>query len=268
MTACGRISQLEVCQLLTSGLQVAYPVEFNGHEDPIIASLPESLANGTSLTGRQIHLPRGQHPATHGGRARPEGIAPWQMLFYPNSQPPQDHSPKTGREVSMTMEVRSLLSQVMVDMSGHGSGNFTPKRPNPVVILTPPTHKLRDLSRLVDASSQVSTLNDIKKAEASLEEVSTTISPIAVTQGSRSITPPADMGQLLEKANKALEELLATKSSMDACRWKVVWELGMELHQNYSKTVESIKEARAICIHATLDAEAHCSTTVKEAKAT
>ena len=31
---------------------------------------------------------------------------------------------------------------------------------------------------------------------------------------------------------------------------------------------ESIKEARAICIHATLDAEALCSTTVKEAKAT
>ena len=32
--------------------------------------------------------------------------------------------------------------------------------------------------------------------------------------------------------------------------------------------MESIKEARTICIHATLDAEALCSTTVKEAKAT
>ena len=42
----------------------------------------------------------------------------------------------------------------------------------------------------------------------------------------------------------------------------------MELHQNDSKTVESIKEARAICTHATLDAAALCSTTVKEAKAT
>ena len=50
MTACGRISQLEVCQLLISGLQVTYPVELNGHEDSIITSLPESLANGISLT--------------------------------------------------------------------------------------------------------------------------------------------------------------------------------------------------------------------------
>ena len=42
----------------------------------------------------------------------------------------------------------------------------------------------------------------------------------------------------------------------------------MELHWNDSKTVESIKEARAICTHATLDAEALCSATVEEAKAT
>ena len=42
----------------------------------------------------------------------------------------------------------------------------------------------------------------------------------------------------------------------------------MELHQNNSKTVESIKEARVICTHATMDAEALCSAAVKEAKAT
>ena len=176
--------------------------------------------------------------------------------------------PKPEREVSMTMEVRSILSWAMLDMSGCMPGNSTPKRPNPVVILTPPPHKLRDLSRLVDTSSQVSTPDDIEMAEASLEEVPTTISPITMTPGSRSSTPPADASQLQEKANKALEELLATKSSIDACRWKVVWELGMELHWNDSETAESIKEARAICTHAALDAAALCSATVKEAKAT
>ena len=51
MTACGRISQLEVHQLLVSGLQVTYPIGSNGCEEPIITSLPESLANGVSLTG-------------------------------------------------------------------------------------------------------------------------------------------------------------------------------------------------------------------------
>ena len=56
-TACGRVSQLEVCQLLISGLEVAYPIWLNGCEEPIITSLSESLANGISLTeGKSIYL--------------------------------------------------------------------------------------------------------------------------------------------------------------------------------------------------------------------
>ena len=56
-TACGRISQLEVCQHLVSCWQVSYPIGFNGCEEPIITSLPESLANGISLTrGKSIYL--------------------------------------------------------------------------------------------------------------------------------------------------------------------------------------------------------------------
>ena len=56
-TACGRISQLEVHQLLISGWQVTYPIGLNGHEEPIITSLPKSLANGVSLTGgKSIYL--------------------------------------------------------------------------------------------------------------------------------------------------------------------------------------------------------------------
>ena len=166
------------------------------------------------------------------------------------------------------MEVRSLLSQAMLDMPGHVSGNLTPKRPNPMVILTPPPHKLRDLSGLVDTSSQVSAPDDAGMAEASLEEVPTTISPIAETPGPSSGTNPPDTSHLWEKANKALAEMLDTKWSINAHRKKVVWELGMEPCWNNSKTTESIKEARAICTHATQDTEALCSATVKEAKAT
>ena len=57
MTACKRISQLEVCQHLVSGQHVTYLVGLNGHKDPIITSLPKSLANSISLTGgRSIYL--------------------------------------------------------------------------------------------------------------------------------------------------------------------------------------------------------------------
>ena len=164
----------------------------------------------------------------------------------------------------MTMEVRSLLSQAILDTPGHGSENLTPRRPNPVAPLMPPPHKPKELLQLVDTLYQVSA----EIAEASLEEIPTSISPIAVTSRSGSITPPADTIDLWENANKALEELLTTKVSIEACRWRAIWELGMELHWNESQAIESIKEAKAICSQVTLDAQALCFATVKEAKAT
>ena len=68
----------------------------------------------------------------------------------------------------------------------------------------------------------------------------TTISPIATTTRSRSVTPPADAAELRKNANKALEELLATKASIDTHRCRAIWELGIELHWNESEATKSI----------------------------
>ena len=106
-----------------------------------------------------------------------------------------------------------------------GQGTRLKKRPNPMVILTPQPHKPKELPKSVDTLSQVSTLDDVKMAEVSLEGVPTTISPIATTTTSRSITPPADAAEFWENANKALEELMATKSSIDTLRQRAIWEL-------------------------------------------
>ena len=48
-TFCGQISQLEVCQLLATGPQVIYPIGLNGHNEPIITTLPEPLDSSISL---------------------------------------------------------------------------------------------------------------------------------------------------------------------------------------------------------------------------
>ena len=120
----------------------------------------------------------------------------------------------------------------------------------------------------MDTSSQVSAPDDTEMAkivEACLEEIP---SPTAKTPGPSSGAPPTDASYLWEVANKALGELLATMSSINALWQKLVWELGMSLCQNDSKTTESIKEAKAICTHSTQEAKTLCSTTVKEAKAT
>ena len=276
---CRQVSQLEVCQLLSSGSQVIYPMGLNGHEAPMIASLPESLARGTMLLGGKLTYLKvsilqptleGQEPKAppHGSHSSP--IQMPSLIKVP--------LPKEEREVSMTMEVRELLSWAVLDMSGHASGNSTPKRLNPMVVLTALPPKLGDLFSPVDTSSQVSTPDDAEMGEASLEEIPTVLSPIAETPRPSSGTPAEDAGHLCKEANKALGELLATKSSINAHQQKLVLDLGMGLHQNKSKTNESIKEAKAVCgtaikeakathVHPTQEAKTHCSMATRDAEA-
>ena len=47
---CGWISQLKVCQLLSAGPRVIYPVGLNGSDQPVTIDLPELLHNGSSIT--------------------------------------------------------------------------------------------------------------------------------------------------------------------------------------------------------------------------
>ena len=118
-----------------------------------------------------------------------------------------------------------------------------------MVLVTPLPTKLEDFPQPVYTSSQVSTTDDAEMEDASLEEIPAASSPTAETPGPSDDAPTLDMAHLWEEANKALGDLLAIKSSTDACQWKLVLEFGIALHQNDSKTTESIKEAKAICIH-------------------
>ena len=157
-TTCRRISQLEVCQLLQLDSKVVYWEGLNGHEIPLIVTLPRSLANGTSLTGNKSIYLKVDILQSIMGESDQKASSPGKCPSILMVSPIKTTLLKPEREVSMTMEVRELLSWAIFDMSGHTSGNSIPKRPNPVVVLTAPPHKLRDPSSLVDTSSQVSTL--------------------------------------------------------------------------------------------------------------
>ena len=259
---CRRVSQLEVCQLLSSGSQVIYLVGLNGCQVPMIASPPESLAKGANLLGgKPIYLKVDIPQSIVEG---PSGNPSFSILM---ASPVRVPLLKVEGEVNMTLEVREHLYQVGLDMSGHVSGDSTPKRLDPMVLLTPLPTKPGDFPRPVDTSSQVSTPDDSEMGDASLEEIPTASSPTAKTPGPSGGAPPTDGGHLWEEANKALGELLVTKSSINACQQKLVWELGIALHQNDSKTVESIKEAKAICAHSTQKAETLCSIAIREVEA-
>ena len=103
-------------------------------------------------------------------------------------------------------------------------------------------------------------------AEASLEDIPASISPIAAISRTRSVTPLVDAMELWANANKALKDLLTTKASIDTHRWRAIWKLGIVLHQNESQAAKSIKQAKAVCSQVTLDAQTTCSQLTLEAK--
>ena len=190
----------------------------------------------------------------------------WSLLPHPSTKSHQRSSAKGGEEVSMMMEVRELLSRAVLDMSGQMSGNSTPKRLNHMVMLIPLPPKLADLSGPVDTSSQVSTPDEAEMGEASLEQIPIAPSPIPKTLGLSSGTSTENTIFLWKEANKALGELLTTRPSIDAYQWKLVWKLGMDLHQNESDRTKSIREAKAICNAAIQEAKAACACSIQEAE--
>ena len=75
-----------------------------------------------------------------------------------------------------------------------------------------------------------------------------------------------DLAELWTNANKALNNLLSTKGSMDTRRWRAVLDLGMMLHQNESQAATTVKEARVICSQMALAIWTACSQSILEAR--
>ena len=116
----------------------------------------------------------------------------------------------------MAMEVSELLSQAVLDTFGIASGSSTPKRPGSLALATPLPLKLEDSAKLVDTSSQVSAPKDTEMDNPTLEEIHVSLPPLVETLGPSRQAPSMDVAKIQEEANKALDCLLATSSSLDA----------------------------------------------------
>ena len=110
--ACRRVSQLEVCQLLSMGSQVIYLVELNECEVPVITSHQSHSQRHKHPLGQPIYLKVDIPQAIVEGpklKALSPGSHSSSILI---ASPVGAPLPKADREVSMTMEVRELLSWV------------------------------------------------------------------------------------------------------------------------------------------------------------
>ena len=188
-TFCGWISQLEVCQLLATGLQVIYPIGLNRHYEPIITTLPDLLGSSISLIASEcvyleidIPSPPMEEPDQ---KMLPFEDTPTILITSHSKSPPKSKG-------SMTMEVSNLLSQAVLEASSCGSQQSSPRRPTTAVALMSLLWKTEGLLLPADTSSQAS----IDEGEASLEDIPTNISPIAAISGSNSTSTSMDLAKL------------------------------------------------------------------------
>ena len=170
--------------------QVIYPIGLNGHNEPVITTLPEPLDSSISLIasehiylGIDIPSPPVEEPDQ---KMLPLKEIPTILVTSP---------PKS--EGSMPMEVSNLLSQAALEVSSCESQHSSPRRPTTAVIFMSPPWKPGDLPWPANTSSQA----NINEGEASLEDVPSNISPITASSGSGSISPPVDLVELQTNAN-------------------------------------------------------------------
>ena len=256
-TSCGQISQLDVCELLSAGPQVVYPVGLNGQDESIITTLPEPLSSGISIIASKhlylgIDIPPMEEPDT---KAPPIDEASTILITSLCKSPPK-------LEGSMTKEVNDLLLQAVTEVSSCESKHSSPGKITTVVVITFPPKKLEVSPQPVDTSSQAS----VKGEEASLEDIPTNISPIATAYSSGSDSPPVELSELQANANRAIDNMLHLKRSIDIKRQRAICKLGVMLHENESQEAVSIATTKAIYSQVTLITQTVCSWSVLEAK--
>ena len=255
----GKISQLEVHQLLSTGPWVVYPVGLNGGDQPVTINLPEPLHSSSSITTNEhLHM-RIDIPLLPS--EEPEHTTPPLdgVHAIPAATPPK--TPWKPR-ISLTAEVNDLLTQAMVDNSSHKLEHSCYREGGYCRSSHVPIPQVRGPSPI----SWHFLPSKYGGGEASLESNPVNVSPIATVYSSHSASPMVDFMELQTDANLAADHMLSVKRSTDLKRQQVICELWLLLHQNKAKEAASIKKTKVVHSWEILDTKVDCAKVVLEAK--
>ena len=118
-----QISQLNICQLLSTGPQVIYPSSFNRHEKPIIITLPQPLSSNKSIiTNKHSYL---EIDISFKRELDTKALLIGEASIILKTAPPKS-SPEP--KCSMATEIDNFLTQAMADTSSCKSMNNLPQR--------------------------------------------------------------------------------------------------------------------------------------------
>ena len=185
----GQISQLKVCQLLSAGPQVVYPVGLNGNDKPVMITLPELLHSSTSITANEHPYMRIDIPLPPPEEPEHTTLPLGKVHIIPAANSPK--IPLKPR-ISIATEVDDLLTQVMAVESSHELEHSPVGKAATVEAVTSPSHKSEAQTLPVDISSQAS----MEEVGAFLKSIPANVSPIAAAYSSSSASPSVDPTEL------------------------------------------------------------------------
>ena len=256
---CGKISQLEVCQLLSARLRVIYPVGLNGGNQSVTIDLPGSLHGGSSVTTDEhlymkIDIPSPTPEEQDGANLPLDGGHTTQAIAMPKT-------PWKPR-VTLRAEVSELLTQGMTEDYDHEpEHSTTEKEPATKADISPPP-KMEVPVLPLDTSSQAS----VPETEASIEGNPIHDSPTAVANSSHSDSPTMDLPDLQADTHLAINHMLSIKRSSELKRQWVIRDLEASLHQWEAETAAANERAKVVHSRKELLARMKCVKAVMKAK--
>ena len=255
----GWISQLKVCQLLSAGPQIVYPVGLNGGDQPVTINLPELLHSSSSITTDEHPHMRIDIPLFSPEEPECTTLPLGRVHAIPATTTPK--TPWKSR-ISLTAEVDALLKWGMADNSSHESEHSTVEKAAAAEVVMSLSHKAEVPAPPMDTSSRAS----VGEGEASLDSNPVNISPTMAAYSSHSGSPTVDLMELQMDANLAADHMLSVKRSMDLKRQQITWELGLQLHQNEDEEAAANERTKVLHLQEILDAKVDCTKAVLEAK--
>ena len=256
---CGQISKLEVCQLLSAGLRVVYPVGLNRDDQSATINLPGLLHSSSSVTIND-------HPYIKIDIPSPTPVeqdnANW--LLGGVYTTPAVTMPKASWKprISLRAEVGNLLEWGMTeDYDREPEHSAMAKKPNIEADASSP-QQAEVPAWPLDTSSQVSAA----ETEGSVGSNPICNSPTAVPYSSCSNSPMMDLSELQADANMALNQMLSIKRSLDLDRQWAIWDFEALLKQQEAEEATANKRARIVYSRSDLNAKVKCTKAVMKAK--
>ena len=253
----GQISQLEVCQLLSTGPRVIYPMGLNGGNQSVTIDLPGLLHSGSSVTTNEhlymkIDIPS---PEEQDGVDLPLGGVHITQAVAMSKTP---WKPR----VTLTAEVGDLLTWGMTEDYDCEPENSAMAKEFTTKTDASPPPKTEVPALLLDTSSQVSA----PETEASMESNPICNSPMAVAYTSCSDSPTMDLSELQADANLAINHMPSIKRSLDLISQWAIWDFEALLHQQEAKAAATNERAKIAHSRKDLKARVKCTKVVMRAK--